>query len=100
MTATVPRDGPCNYCGQPILWATSRNDILMPLDALPASDGNVVVHSTPDGPLAEVIGTAARRIALRRAGVPLHLHHNLSCPRAPEWSGARKTYQSWASRHR
>lgn len=78
----------CNFCRVPIVWALTRNDALMPVDAEPCDDGNVLLTTDGTQLRAAVFGKR-HAAAVRAAGEALHKHHKLSCPYAHRWSSAR-----------
>lgn len=76
-----PAAEPCNFCGSPIRWLTTRREARMPVDADPhPARGNVVIVGGHAGVLDR-----RRAAAARARGVPLWLHHAASCPHARRW---------------
>jgi hypothetical protein len=84
--------GPCDECGQPIIWAYTANGNPMPVDAKPSDNGNVLLDARhPDHrgrPAAGVLGAQAAAGA-RDRGQELRTHHRLTCTHPERW--ARKT---------
>ena len=71
----------CRACGEPMLFASTRNGKAMPVDALPQPGGNVRLHRH-DGLLsAEVLGPLEQHGA-EENGEPLHYPHHATCPHA------------------
>ena len=69
----------CRACGQPIIWATTKNDKMMPIDAEPDPAGNVELH-----------GDRGVRFARVHAGPPgmfddwtAYMPHHATCT---EWN--------------
>jgi hypothetical protein len=80
----------CNHCDAKLLWAMTRNDVAMPLDAEPSPDkGNVLVSEERGQLRADVVGKKSIAAAMRKAGKPLHLHHVVTCPFASRWRSRR-----------
>lgn len=76
----------CRACKAPIIWARTERGKTMPLDALPAADGNIAIR---DG-IAIVLGpTVLARLAETELEVrPLYRSHFASCPYAVEFREA------------
>lgn len=75
----------CEHCNGLLLWARTRLDRAMPLDAEPSDNGNVLVTEVAGQFRAEVIGKRATAAALRAAGHRTHVHHAVTCPYASRW---------------
>lgn len=72
---------PCPDCKAPILWLITARGRLMPVDAAPSPRGNVVRQGRHGGVLnARQVAEASGR------GIPLYLHHRLTCPYADRWA--------------
>jgi hypothetical protein len=84
---------PCNHCRGPILWAKTDGDRLMPVDAEPAADGNVLLTVERDHLRAGVLG-ANQAAGARDHGLALYRHHKLSCPHADRWCRSPRTRRS------
>jgi hypothetical protein len=65
----------CNSCGAAVVWAVTKNEKRMPLDALPTSDGTWVVVS------GETWKATPQDRALLR---PLYTPHWATCIHAAE----------------
>jgi len=76
----------CNHCHAPILWARTTGGRLMPIDADPHPDGNVLVDDAGGHLVAGVLG-ANQAAGARDRGQLLHRHHKLTCPLASRWCG-------------
>jgi len=82
----------CRSCGSPIVWAVGEaGDRLIPLDADPAADGNVLlvgVRPTAHGsaPVARVLGGSPAQPRLFASGTrsdgPRYRPHWATCPDA------------------
>lgn len=48
----------CRSCRAPIVWAVTADGKRMPLDAVPAADGNLAARRMPDGTLQVRVLTA------------------------------------------
>lgn len=72
----------CRSCGASIIWAKTRNNRTMPVDALPHVDGTVELTYTDDTrtPTADVLTGM-----LRAAADPgsLYVAHMATCPNQP-----------------
>jgi hypothetical protein len=77
---------PCNHCHAPILWARTTAGRLMPVDAEPHAEGNVLLTSAGRHLVAGVLG-ANQAAGARDRGQRLHRHHKLTCPHASRWCG-------------
>lgn len=73
----------CRSCGASIEFARTPADRLIPLDAIPDPDGNVVIR---DG-LAHVLGPM--ELLMLGAGEALRMPHHATCPDAADWKGPR-----------
>ena len=93
----VPAE-PCNWCRSDIAWAWTSNGKRMPLDAVPTVNGNVYLTWDPE--TRSWRATVQTRYEARSqawAEVPLHVHHAMTCPDAPQWNpGAAKARGSKA----
>jgi hypothetical protein len=74
----------CNHCHAPILWARTTGDRLMPIDADPHPDGNVLVDDA-GGHLVAGVLNPNQAAGARDRGQQLHRHHKLTCPHADRW---------------
>lgn len=71
----------CGSCQAPIIWAMTEKAVRMPVDAQPASDGNVRLHDRGGvAPLAVVLKTHELfgKTGLRKS-------HFATCPDAVSW---------------
>lgn len=71
----------CRSCGAAIFWAVSVNSKLMPIDAEPVQDGNVLVNisrSNPDKKTCVVLKHGVEKPKDRR----LFRSHYQTCPNA------------------
>lgn len=84
---------PCNHCRAAILWAKTDGDRLMPVDADPVADGNVLLTVERDHLRAGVLG-ANQAAGARDHGLTLYRHHKLSCPHADRWCRSPRTRRS------
>lgn len=76
----------CEHCGKPLLWAITRLDNAMPLDAEPNPErGNVLVTEEAGRLRAAVIGKRSTADAMRKAGERMHVHHVVTCAYASRW---------------
>lgn len=75
---------PCNHCRAPILWARTTGDRLMPIDADPHPDGNVLVDDA-GGHLVAGVLSPNQAAGARDRGQLLYRHHKLTCPHADRW---------------
>jgi DNA-directed RNA polymerase subunit RPC12/RpoP len=75
---------PCPDCQALILWLITDRNRLMPVDAQPSPRGNVARQGRHGGVLNPRQATVARG-----RGVPLYLHHRLTCPHADRWAKTR-----------
>ncbi|PXY17364.1 hypothetical protein BA062_37785 [Prauserella flavalba] len=71
----------CKSCRARILWATTRDGERMPVNADPASNGNVLL-ALQDGQLAAAVLTAGQARMSRARRIPLRLAHFATCPKA------------------
>lgn len=70
----------CAKCPIPIVWARSATTGRpMPVDAAPATNGNVRLRSDEQTWIAEVLGAGYAAVA-RAQGESLHLNHFVTCP--------------------
>lgn len=69
----------CPLCGAPVIWTQTAAGKLMPVDATPNPDGNVVVDPAGN---ATVDGSPPLFVD---AGHTVHLSHFVSCPDAAKW---------------
>lgn len=72
---------PCRSCGRPVVWAATKNDKLMPVDAEPTADGNVELAVGALG--RGVVATVLTGPSLM--STPLRTSHFATCPQADEW---------------
>jgi hypothetical protein len=85
MTAQRTGDGfvieACRTCGAPVVWATTKNDKAMPIDAQPVADGNVELAAGPTP------GTVAATVLSGPSLMPgpLRKSHFATCPDADDW---------------
>lgn len=79
----------CNHCDRPLRWVLTRNRVWMPIDAEPSDRGNVYLSGQGSAERAEVIGKRNKAAAMRAAGVPLYLHHAVTCPFARLWASGK-----------
>ncbi|MFC7450519.1 hypothetical protein [Rhodococcus daqingensis] len=70
----------CTTCGERIFFAATPNDESVPIDAVPAADGNLSV--TFSDPPRAVLVLRAKADAMRAAGIQLYRPHFASCPQA------------------
>lgn len=76
------RSSPCRSCAAPILWVRTSKGKLMPLDAEPCADGNMVV----------VDGVAFTAYTLDfEQDRPRYRSHYATCPQAKEWRKSRSS---------
>lgn len=71
----------CRSCGAAIIWAVTRNEKSIPLDAEPSPEGNVVLDDLRN---ATVLGPLDLLLHDRDAQ-PLYMPHHASCPDGEEW---------------
>jgi len=69
----------CRSCDAPIIWAYSKNQKLMPIDAEPCDDGNVELREQSGIPQAEVHSQPPMGVD------KLYKSHYASCPNASQW---------------
>ncbi len=76
--------GECEHCFEPIIWPRTAAGKLMPLDADPDENGNVVR-------LGKVVGVLGKpqAAAARRGGTELWMPHVATCPHADRWKATR-----------
>jgi hypothetical protein len=74
----------CRSCRASIRWATTLGGKPMPLDAIPAVNGNVRVTPSLDGFRAVVLAGAALTEA-HAAGERLYYPHHGSCTHGKQW---------------
>lgn len=79
----------CEACGAPLIWALTKNEKLMLVDAEPSRAGNVLLGD--DGPTAQprlreatVLGARAA-LEARDAGRTLYKSHFSTCPEAEKF---------------
>lgn len=92
----------CRSCEAPIIWTRTTRGELMPIDADPVPDGNVVltgrqVESRTGGYVPESKVEAAT-ITLFDDGATRYLSHFATCPHAGEWRRAPAQLHSVESR--
>ena len=78
------RSQPCNWCKQPIVWASTRLDKLMPVDAEPVPTGNIMLTLDHGRVRAGVLGHN-QAAGARDTGKDLYQHHKLSCTHVQRW---------------
>lgn len=80
-----PAGGPhvtvCRSCKAPVIWCITPRGKRMPVDAVPVSNGNVVVDLMRSPPLAQVQAGGAQRP--NAAGS--YTSHFATCPQAARW---------------
>lgn len=70
----------CRSCGGLIVWARTLRRRMMPVDAEPRSDGNLVLFGEASSPMVRVVrGEGPAPGELRWAS------HFVTCPLASEW---------------
>jgi hypothetical protein len=69
------KEGKCRSCGAVIVWARTVADRLMPLDAEPVADGNIVL----------VNGMAVSTANDDPAGQLHYKSHFATCPQSDQW---------------
>jgi hypothetical protein len=75
----------CRSCPAPIIWAETENGKRMPVNAEPATGGNVRLRERPgQTPLAVVLKTAE---TFGKTG--LRTSHFVTCEQASEWRQTR-----------
>lgn len=73
----------CGACQAPIVWAQTSTGKLMPVDAVPVSDGNVLLLPTVDHKfVAMVVG---KEEAASSAAVERYKSHFATCPSAASY---------------
>ncbi|MGW0043453.1 hypothetical protein [Rhodococcus sp. NPDC003348] len=78
------RTEPCRSCRAEIVWTTTRDGNLMPVNARPSNAGNVAIQKAGTVLHAGVVPPRQAR-AMRAAGVDLYLSHHVDCPDADQW---------------
>jgi hypothetical protein len=71
----------CRSCTARIVWATTKHDRLMPVDAAPTEKGNVEL--APGSLGRGVVATVLTGPSL--LGGPLYTSHFATCPDGPAW---------------
>ncbi len=80
MEKPMPERSPCRSCKAPLLWVrTAAFDSLMPLDADPVPDGNIVLI---DGKAHVMKGDLFEPFIDDR---PRYKSHHATCPEADKW---------------
>lgn len=69
----------CRSCGEEVLWVKLENGKTMPVDVLPAENGNVLVKP---GGMGAVMTEAELEVV--RPRTPLHLSHFATCPNSAQ----------------
>jgi len=72
MSVTIRNIVRCRTCGAEIFWATTRDGKRIPIDAVPVSNGNVLIESVNGMCTATVVG----------AGGGEYVSHFMTCPHA------------------
>ena len=73
----MPQEGTCRSCGAKILWVrTAATNALMPLDAEPCADGNIVLRDEKAHVLKGDLFAGAE------GGGPRYKSHFACCPNA------------------
>jgi hypothetical protein len=81
VTAPFTTDA-CRSCGKPVIWCVTIRANAMPVDAEPATDGNIAVEyrGADVKPLARVLSTSQQF-----GRTSLHKSHFATCPHGAEW---------------
>lgn len=76
--------GECEHCYEPLIWPRTGAGKLIPLNADPDPNGNIVR-------LGKVVGVLGKpqAAAARRGGTELWMHHVVTCPFADRWHEKR-----------
>lgn len=87
-----PNTGHCRSCGAPIEWAYTAKDELMPVDAEPNREGNIVTYREGDTDIirAKVLGPLELEelyeVEAEYGGQEeLYTSHFATCPDAAKW---------------
>ena len=70
----------CRSCGASVVWARTQYGRWMPVDAFPATEGNVSIERQSDGAL--IAGVRAQTWFTLRPDVPRFTSHFATCPQA------------------
>ena len=77
----------CSSCGQPIAWARTTGDRLMPLDHPPSHTGNCAAHRDDTGELRVRVLKTNEHLEPTEV---LCTSHWATCPRADQHRGQRR----------
>lgn len=69
----------CTACGAPIVWASTSNGAMMPVDAEATPDGNLLLLSTVDRKWVAIVIGKATREAPQAAPRERHKSHFATC---------------------
>ena len=75
----------CRSCGAAIIWSETITSRLMPLDAEPVKEGNIVLGLRKNLPPLALYQTEQQLERLREKGELLYMSHFVTCPQASKW---------------
>lgn len=79
----------CRNCGKAVYWCKTNTGKIMPVDAEPSEDGNIILERNALGQVANVLNLADLATA-RAQGKRLHKSHFVTCPNAANHRKAKE----------
>jgi hypothetical protein len=93
-----PYARPCQHCSQHVVQAWDyRLGKEKPVTAEPQTRGNLSLALDKDGLVVSTL-TRGQAEAMTKAGVPLYLHHALTCAKTRDWYVGSMPSRSFAPR--